>query len=119
MRTTRGQIEELGGIIDQATTTGYIHAQSTVDLYDAVVNAPTFDVSGADEITRWAYANYQQAIAIFADGAQDMAWSCRDWLANPHDGSITFQSWGLARMNVNESLTLLIPAIEHLEEEGY
>jgi hypothetical protein len=88
-----------------------------VDIYDNIVNAPTFDVSNEDEVTRWAYAQYREAVALIEDRGRDMSENCRAWLADPiDDGVIPFQQWGLARENVNEALDMLIPAIEKLEE---
>ena len=116
MRSTRRQIEEYGGLIDIATETRLIPCQQTVDLYDAIVNAPVFSVPAKDEVTQYAYNCYRQAIDIFAGGARDMTENCRAWLADPQPGVIPFQQWGLARQKVNDALSILIPAVERLEQ---
>jgi len=116
MRNTRRQIEEYGGLIDIATETRLIPCQQTVDLYDAIVNAPVFSVPAKDEVTQYAYNCYRQAIDIFAGGARDMTENCRAWLADPQPGVIPFQQWGLARQKVNDALSILIPAVERLEQ---
>jgi len=116
MRNTRRQIEEYGGLIDIAMETRLIPCQQTVDLYDAIVNAPTFNVPANDEVTQYVYNCYRQAIGIFSGGARDMTENCRAWLADPQPGIIPFQQWGLARQKVNDALSILIPVVERLEQ---
>jgi hypothetical protein len=117
MRCTRKQIERLGGVVDRAVRSGLLSCQYTVDTYDSIVNAPTFDVSDEDEVTRWAYNRYREAVALIEDRGRDMSENCRSWLVDPNeDGVVPFQQWGLARDSVNEALDMLIPAIERLEQ---
>ena len=101
---------------DIAAETRVIPCQQTVDLYDAIVNASTFSVPENDEVAQYAYNCYRQAIDIFAGGARDMTENCRAWLADPQPGIVPFQQWGLARQKVNDALSVLIPAIERLEQ---
>lgn len=99
--------------------TGILYCQPIVDLYDAIVGAPTFDVSESDAVVQWAYDCHRQAVDIFSQGARDMTGNCRDWLADPQPGTVPFQQWGLGRQEINNALAMLIPAIDRLEEEGY
>ncbi|MBN1956289.1 MAG: hypothetical protein JW900_14750 [Anaerolineae bacterium] len=119
LRTKRTQIERFGGLIDVAVRQGWIDCQDVVDSYDAIVAAPTYNVSGSSSTVQNAYASYQQAVYIFSSGAANMTQNCRDFLANPEGGSIPFQQWGVARQEVNNALNVLIAAINLLEGAGY
>lgn len=117
MRCTRKQMERFGGVIDQAVDTGKLNCQKTVDIYDSITDMPTFEVSGSDALAQYAYDSYRQSIDIFSTNAEGMVENCRHWLSDPYeDGTIPFQQWGLARKTVNESLEILIPAIERFEK---
>ena len=99
LRNTNQQLLEFGGLIDGGIRAGEIHAQPVVDLYDAIVGAPTFDVTGCDAVTQRAYGNYREAVEVFRDGARDMVGAGRAYLNDEADqkGFIPFQQWGLAR----------------------
>lgn len=119
MRNVRRQLESFGGLIDVALRQGYIDCQVEVNSYDAIVGAPTYNVSGSSESVRWAHDRYRAAIGVFSAGAADMTQNCRNYLINPQPGSIGFQQWGPARQQVNAALETLAPAIARLEQEGY
>ena len=120
MRTTRKQMEEYGGWIDRAGGDVYIDAREVVRLYDGVAAAPTFDVSRSDDVVRWAYDCYRQAIDVFLVGAGDMYRGARLFLESDREtDGIPFQQWGAARKAVSDALAILIPAIDRLEQEGY
>jgi len=117
MRVARKQMEEYGGWIDRHE---HIDPQEIIDLYDAVAAAPVFDVSGNDEIVRWAHDCYRRAIDVFLTGAGDFARGARLFLAGDKENTgIPFQQIGAARKAVSDALAVLIPAIDRLEEEGY
>jgi len=106
-----------GGMIDGALRSGGIDCQAVVDTYDRVDFAPTFDASGADPVVQNAYSVYLAAIDIFTTGAWDMTNNCREFLANPHPGTIGSQQWGLARQQVNVAVDTIQPAIQSLGGE--
>jgi len=115
MRATRSNIESFGGLIDTALGVGVISCQEVVNLYDATIAAPTFDVSGSPDPVRNAYSGFRASVDTFAAGAFDMAQNCREFLADPKGGTIPRQQWALARLRVNEALDILIPAITSME----
>ena len=117
MLNVRSNLQSFGGMIDRAINEGFVSCQDIVDTYDAVVLAPTYDVSSASVVTQGAYPAYRLAIQTFADGARDMTQNCRDFLANPTYGEIGFQQWGAARANVNNALDVLHPAIQAMGGE--
>jgi hypothetical protein len=117
MLNVRSNLQSFGGMIDRAINEGFVSCEDIVDTYDAVVLAPTYDVSSASVVTQGAYPAYRLAIQTFADGAWDMTQNCRDFLANPSYGEIGFQQWGAARANVNNALDVLHPAIQAMGGE--
>jgi hypothetical protein len=117
MLNVRSNLQSFGGMIDRAINEGFVSCEDIVDTYDAVVLAPTYDVSSASVVTQGAYPAYRLAIQTFADGAWDMTQNCRDFLANPSYGEIGFQQWGSARANVNNALDVLHPAIQAMGGE--
>ena len=118
MRLTRDRMLSFGGMIDTAIGSGFIDCNEVVNTYDAVANAPTFDVSGENQLIQGGYGAYRQAVEVFASGAWDMAQNCRDFLANPSGGGIPFQQWGAARQNVNNATDILSPALDAVEAGG-
>jgi len=120
MRATRKQMEEYGGWIDRGLRGESVLARETVNLYDAVAGVPTLDMSGSNEVLRWAYDCYRRAIDAFLVGVGDMDRGSRLFLASGKESDgIPFQQWGAARQAINDALAILIPAIDRLEEEGY
>jgi hypothetical protein len=117
LHNTNQQLLEFGGLIDGGIRAGEIHAQPTVDLYDAIVNTPTFDVTGCDAVTQRAYGNYREAVELFRDGARDMVGACRAYLNDEpgQKGFTPFQQWGLARQRTNDAAELINQAIRWLE----
>lgn len=119
LRNTNQQLLEFGGLIDEAVrSTGEIRCQPTVDLYGAIVSAPTFDVTGCDAVTQRAYGTYREALEVFGGGARDMVGACRAYLNDEADqkGFIPFQQWGLARQRTNDAAELINQAIRWLEQ---
>jgi hypothetical protein len=119
LHNTNQQLLEFGGLIDEATrSTGVIRAQPTVDLYDAILSAPTFDVTSCDAVTQRAYGNYREAVEVFRDGARDMVGACRAYLNDEpgQKGFTPFQQWGLARQRTNDAAELINQAIRWLEQ---
>lgn len=113
MQDLRAQIASLGGMIDHAVNaTGYVNCREIVSTAEAIITAPVFDVSG--ELSR-SYQGYRSAITIFSNGTHDMVQNCRDFLANPREGSIPFLQWGTARQSINTALEELNKAIGWLE----
>jgi hypothetical protein len=105
-------MDEFGGLLDEAVGTGVLRCTPTVELYDAIVGAPAFDVTGSSEVIQWAYGRYREAIGIFSDQSRGLAEQCR----NPDSKDIIEAvGWTRARKSVNDALTLLIPAIDELE----
>jgi len=120
MRATRKQMEEYGGWIDRGLRGESVLARETVNLYDAVAGAPTLDMSGSNEVLRWAYDCHRRAIDVFLTGAGEMDRGNRLFLASGDElTTVPFQQWGAARQAVNQALEILIPAIDRLEQEGY
>lgn len=115
MRLTRDRMLSFGGMIDAALGQGIINCQEVVDVYDAVANAPTFNVAGTSQLIQYGYGAYREAVQIFSTGAWDMTQNCRDFLANPGGGGIPFQQWGAARQNVNNATDVLSPALQAVE----
>ena len=115
MRLTRDRMLSFGGMIDTALGSGFIDCNDVVNTYDAVANAPAFDVAGTSQLIQFGYGAYREAIQVFSTGAWDMAQNCRDFLANPSGGGIPFQQWGAARQNVNNATDILSPALEAVE----
>jgi hypothetical protein len=115
MKATRQDMQNMGGMIDNAVNTGYINCQDVVHTYDRVVGAPSFDVSGADADVVNAHNAYRQSITIFSNGVRDLAENCRSFISGGGGGSIPFSQWGPARQSVNQALDVLNPAIENLE----
>jgi hypothetical protein len=107
-----------GGVLD--STDGGISARDVIERYEAVVNAPTYDVSGSDPVTQRAYEYYREAVDLFADGARDMVERARGFLAgdDPNKGNaITWQQYGPARQRTNEAAELVNHAIRWLEQQ--
>jgi hypothetical protein len=115
MKATQQDMQNMGGMIDNAVNTGYINCRDVVSTYDRVVNAPSFDVSNADADTRSAHSSYRSSISIFSNGVRDLAENCRSFISGGGGGSIPFSQWGPARQSVNQALDVLNPAIENLE----
>lgn len=115
MRTTRTHLDEFGGLIDEAATTRVIRCEPTVELFDAIVSAPTFHLAGSSDTVRWAYDRYREAISIYSSQSEGLAEQCRNWLADDAKDTIEYVGWARARASVNEALALLIPAIDALE----
>jgi hypothetical protein len=115
MRTARQDMERFGGLIDVALRDGYIDCQEVVDLYAKIAASPTYDVSRGSDAVRNAYNSYRTAIDVFVSGARDLNQNCRDFLASGGGGGIPFQQWGVARQQVNQALSILIPAIESIQ----
>jgi serine/threonine-protein kinase len=115
MQTTRADMARMGGMIDNAVNTGYISCQDVVRTYDAVANAPSFDISGSDAEVRSAHNSYRESIQVFTSGTSGLAGNCRTLLDSGGSGSIPFSQWGTARQSVNRALDIINPAIERLE----
>lgn len=115
MRMTRTRLEEFGGLIDEAVGTGVLRCEPTVEVYDVIVAAPTFDVAGSSETVQWAYGRYREAVGTFSNQSDGLAEQCRNWLEGGAKDTIQSAGWTRARASVNDALQLLIPAIEELE----
>ncbi|MCB8944583.1 MAG: hypothetical protein H6658_12605 [Ardenticatenaceae bacterium] len=118
MRLTHDRMLSFGGMIDTALGMGFIDCNEVVNTYDAIVLAPTFDVSGTSQLIQYGYGAYREAIQVFSVGAWDMTQNCRDFLANPGGGGIPSQQWGAARQNVNNATDILSPALDAVESGG-
>jgi hypothetical protein len=118
LHNTNQQLLEFGGLMDEIPSSGVIRAQPTVDLYDAILSAPTFDVTSCDAVTQRAYGNYREAVEVFRDGARDMVGACRAYLNDEpgQKGFTPFQQWGLARQRTNDAAELINQAIRWLEQ---
>ncbi|MCI0394241.1 MAG: serine/threonine protein kinase [Chloroflexi bacterium] len=114
MRSTRGDMENMGGMIDSAVNSGFIDCSDVVTVYDRVANAPSFNVAGSGADVQSAHEQYRQSVARFTNGVRDLAENCRTILGTG-SGTIPFSQWGPARTAVNESLDILNPAIQSLE----
>ncbi len=118
MLQTRGNIDRYGGLIDGALRSGYIDCQDIVDTYDAIVNAPTYDVTNANDLVKNAYPAYRRAVEVYTAASRDMSENCRSWLADPSQGGgIDRQQWGLARAEVGTAVSIIQPAILSLGGE--
>ena len=115
MRSTRQDLEGLGGVIDDAVRSGVLHCQRTVDLHASILNAPVVDVSGGSDVTQWANARYRQAIQVYSEGGTALAEGCSNWLEGEGKDIVAAQTWTRARKSVNDALEILIPAVEKLE----
>jgi len=115
MHCTGKEIQRLGGEMDIASNTGYIKCSRTVEAYDAIVNAPTFDYPTNPD----TYALYRHAIEIVKTGSYDVASSCRVFLEEPENSKdvIPFQMWSVGRVSVNDALEILDPAIDQMEKQ--
>ncbi len=118
MLQTRINIDAYGGMIDGATRSGSVDCQDIVNTYDAIKNAPPYDVTNGNDLVKNAYPAYRSAIDLFTNASRDMSENCRNFLANPEQtGGIDFQQWGLARLNVGKAVAILQPAILSLGGE--
>jgi hypothetical protein len=115
MRSTRKDLEELGGLIDDAVRTGVFYAQRNVDLHTSIVNAPVFDTSGGNDVLKWANDRYREAIQVYSEGGSGLAEQSNNWLAGEGKDRIARVTWTRARKAVSDALAVLIPAIEKLE----
>jgi hypothetical protein len=115
MRTTRSQMDEFGGLLDEAARTRVLRCKPTVELYDAIVAAPTFDVAASSDTVQWAYGRYREAVDIYSDRSRGLAEQCRNWLEGDAKDVIEPVGWTRARQSVVAALELLIPAIDELE----
>jgi len=113
MKTVRGDLRDLGGMLDGTSS---MSAQRIVEIYDRVNASPTYDVTGENLTVQTAHANYRSAVSIFTTSSRDLALHAKDFLASGADSSsIPFQQWGVARQSINNALDILNPAIESLE----
>ncbi len=118
MLQTRINIDAYGGMIDGALRSGSVDCQDIVNTYDAIKNAPTYDVTNASDLVKNAYPAYRSAIDVFTNASRDMSENCRSWLADPSQGGgIDAQQWGLARSEVGTAVGILQPAILSLGGE--
>ncbi len=118
MENTRRQMQSFGGQIDAALRGDPFSCLDSVYLYDAILSAPTMDVSSASAEVQNAYGRYRASIDIFRDGAKDMAGNCREVVDGTKQGTtIPFQQWGLARQQVDQAIGILSPAIQMLGGE--
>ena len=114
MTTTRGHMLSFGGQIDSALGGGPFYCVDSVNLYDAVVSAPTMDVSAASPEVQNAYGHYRASIDVFRDGAGDMAGNCREAISGNEGTTIGYHQWAMARQKVNEAIDVLSPGIKIL-----
>ena len=115
MRSTRQDLEAIGGLIDDAVRSGVIYCQQVVDLHDSITSAPGSDASGGSDVAQWASARHQQAIQVYSEGGSALAEGCDRWLKGQGKDIVATQTWTRARKSVNDALDILIPAIEKLE----
>ena len=118
MLQVRINIDAYGGMIDGALRSGYVDCQEIVNTYDAILNAPTYDVTNANDLVKNAYPAYRRAIDVYTNASRDMSENCRSWLADPSQGGgIDRQQWGLARAEVGTAVSIIQPAILSLGGE--
>lgn len=118
MLQTRINIDAYGGMIDFALRRGSIDCQQIVNTYDAILNAPTYDVTNANDLVKNAYPAYRSAITVFTNASRDMSENCRNFLANPEQsGGIDALQWGMARLEVGTAVSIIQPAILSLGGE--
>ena len=115
MRSTRQDLEEIGGLMDDAVRSGVIYCQPVVDLHASIIRTPGLDASGGSDVTQWASARYEQAIQVYSEGGSALAQGCDKWLEGEGKDTVPAQTWTRARKSVNDALDILIPAIEKLE----
>ena len=118
MLQTRINIDAYGGMIDGALRSGHVDCNDVVNTYDAIKNAPTYDVTSGNDLVKNAYPAYRSAIDVFVDASRDMSENCRSILTDPQQrGGIDAQQWSLARSQVGTAVSILQPAILSLGGE--
>lgn len=100
-------------MIDGAFFNGFISCQEVVERHDRIKFSEQFDVSNESATVQGSYAVYRSAVDTFVNGTRDMTENCRSFLANPGAGGTIPQiQWGLARTTAEESVAIIIPAIQ-------
>lgn len=91
-------------------------ADSVPNNYEAILNYPTYNVSGSSAVVQSAYNGYRQALEIIRSTNRDLYQFCINFLAGTNTSNeIPFQIWGPARQGVNDALGILEPGIAALE----
>jgi len=107
-KDVRSQVDGIGGQIDLALRIGGFDCQQLVNSYEYVVARHDLtlppDVAGP-------YATYQAGINVFIDKVHDLYNDCVFILGAPYYHFIPKETWGLARIGVNDSRDLITQAI--------
>jgi hypothetical protein len=118
MTTTRDYMHSFGGQIDAGLRGDPFNCFDSVYAYDAIVQAPTLDVSTAPPEVQTAYGHYRSSIDIFGSGAYDMAQNCRELVNGTKESAmIGYQQWSIARSQVNQAIDMITPGIQMLGGE--
>jgi hypothetical protein len=113
MFTLRGFMQSYGGMIDSAVRGDSFSCWDAVNLYDTIVAAPTFNVSGSNLEVQSAYGSYRASVDVFADGVWDLANNCRELLSSPENSTtIPAIQWTLARDKIDEAIHILSLVID-------
>ena len=102
---------ELGGMLDGGT----VYCDTWLEKHDLIANMPTFNISYANDTSKWAYEQYRAAINTFINSSKDMTENTR--VSCISGSTIPFQQWGPARQGINQATDILQPAIKALGGE--
>lgn len=111
MNVLRSNLLELGGMLDGGT----VYCDDWLQKHDRIAGLPTYNITYANNNSKWAYDQYRSAIDTFVHSAKDMTENAR--VSCVSGGSIPFQQWGLARQGINQATDILQPAIKALGGE--
>ena len=120
MRQVRGWIGEYGGWIDRAVRGEPADCEEIVRLYDSIVGATVYSMPADDPVLLWAHDRYREGVAVFEDGARDLAGHCRELMAgNTHKTTVATLTWTRASIAVRDADHPFHEAISRLEQDGY
>lgn len=118
MTDVRDAIDTIFNAASAGSYRSVVNCQVVIPAYDTIANAPTFDVSGTDQVVQSAYGVYRQVITDLTTSTADtaiLAQDCRE----PYNNGVAEISYGRSAlqglvMNMAYTRNDLNPALQSI-----